>query len=177
MRSLIFICFSLVGLTFSQTIELKKTESTYGLFFKSEAYAKNMDPRMLASYSEEKYPHGFYIGNLALKNSNHQLQQGASGKLTIKITKNDAQTNEQKFQIVCNAVDLTQYNQGIALYCLNGNDYDLITISPDDSDTIKIDDADKIKISDSLPTSNNNGDSISCFKGKYLLLALALLFI
>ena len=175
MRSLIFICFSLVGLTFSQTIELKKTESTYGLFFKSEAYAKNMDPRMLASYSKDTYPNGFYIGNLALKNSK-QLQ-GDSGKLTIKITKNDAQTNEQKFQIVCNAIDLTQYNQGIALYCLNKNDYDLITISPDNSDTIKIDDADKIKISDSLPTSNNNGDSISCFKGKYLLLALALLFI
>ena len=47
MRSLIFICFSLVGLTFSQTIELKKTESTYGLFFKSDVYAKNMDQRML----------------------------------------------------------------------------------------------------------------------------------
>ena len=176
MRSLIFICFSLVGLTFSQTIELKKTESTYGLFFKSEAYAKNMDPRMLASYSEEKYPHGFYIGNLALKNPN-QLQQDASGKLTIKITKNDAQTNEQIFQIDCHAKDLTQFNQGIALYCLNGNDYDLITISPDNSDTIKIDGAEEVKISDSLPTSNNNGDSISCFKGKYLLLALALLFI
>ena len=97
--------------------------------------------------------------------------------MTIKITKNDAQTNEQKFQIDCHPIDLTQFNQGIALYCLNGNDYDLITISPDNSDTIKIDDADKIKISDSLPTSNNNGDSISCFKGKYLLLALALLFI
>ena len=176
MRSLIFICFSLVGLTFSQTIELKKTESTYGLFFKSDVYAKNMDQTMLASYSKEKCPNGFYIGNLALNNSN-QFQQGASGKLTIKITKNDAQTNEQKFQIVCNAFDLTQYNQGIALYCLNENDYDSITISPDNSDTIKIDDADKIKISDSLPTSNNNGDSISCFKGKYLLLALALLFI
>ena len=175
MRSLIFICFSLVGLTFSQTIELKKTESTYGLFFKSDAYANNMDKNMLTYYSKEKYPHGFYIGNLALKNSNKL--QVAAGQLTIKITKNDAQTNEQKFQIVCNAVDLTQYNQGIALYCLNGNDYDLITISPADSDTIKIDGADKIKISDSLPTSNNNGDSISCFKGKYLLLALALLFI
>ena len=175
MRSLIFICFSLVGLTFSQTIELKKTESTYGLFFKSDAYANNMDQAMLAYYSKEKYPHGFYIGNLSLKNSNKL--QVPTGQLTIKITKNDAQTNDQKFQIVCNAVDLTQYNQGIALYCLNGNDYDLITISPDDSDTIKIDDADKIKISDSLPTSNNNGDSISCFKGKYLLLALALLFI
>ena len=97
--------------------------------------------------------------------------------MTIKITKNDAQTNEQIFQIDCHAKDLTQFNQGIALYCLNGNDYDLITISPADSDTIKIEDADKIKISDSLPTSNNNGDSISCFKGKYLLLALALLFI
>ena len=106
MRSLIFICFSLVGLTFSQTIELQKTESTYGLFFKSEAYAQNMDPRMLASYNKDIYPNGFYIGNLALKNSN-QLQQGASGKLTIKITKNDAQTNEQKFQIDCNAYDLT----------------------------------------------------------------------
>ena len=175
MRSLIFICFSLVGLTFSQTIELKKTESTYGLFFKSEAYAKNMDPRMLASYSEEKYPHGFYIGNLALKNSNKL--QVPTGQLTIKITKNDAQTNQQKFQIDCNAIDLTQYNQGIALYCLNENDYDLITISPANSDTIKIDGADGVKISDSLPTSNNNGDSISCFKGKYLLLALALLFI
>ena len=175
MRSLIFICFSLVGLTFSQTIELKKTESTYGLFFKSEAYAKNMDQRMLELYSKKNYPNGFYIGNLALKNSN-QLQV-AVGQLTIKITKNDAQTNEQKFQIVCNAFDLTQYNQGIALYCLNENDYDLITISPADSDTIKIEDAEKIKISDSLPTSNNNGDSISCFKGKYLLLALALLFI
>ena len=175
MRSLIFICFSLVGLTFSQTIELKKTESTYGLFFKSDAYANNMDQAMLAYYSKEKYPHGFYIGNLALKNSK-QLQVDF-GQLTIKITKNDAQTNVQKFQIVCNAVDLTQYNQGIALYCLNENKYDLITISPADSDTIKIDDADKIKISDSLPTSNNNGDSISCFKGKYLLLALALLFI
>ena len=112
---------------------------------------------------------------MALKNSK-QLQ-GASGKLTIKITKNDSQTNEQKYQIVCNAFYLTKYNQGIALYCLNENKYDLITISPADSDTIKIDDADKIKISDSLPTSNNNGDSISCFKGKYLLLALALLFI
>ena len=175
MRSLIFICFSLVGLTFSQTIELKKTESTYGLFFKSDVYAKNMDQAMLASYSEEKYPHGFYIGNLALKNSK-QLQV-ATGKLTIKITKNDAQTNEQKFQIDCNAYDLTQYNQGIALYCLNENKYDLITISPAYSDTIKIDGAETIKISDSLPTSNNNGDSISCFKGKYLLLALALLFI
>jgi len=53
----------------------------------------------------------------------------------------------------------------------------LITISPADSDTIKIEGADGVKISDSLPTSNNNGDSISCFKGKYLLLALALLFI
>ena len=123
MRSLIFICFSLVGLTFSQTIELKKTESTYGLFFKSDVYAKNMDPAMLAYYSEEKYPNGFYIGNLALKNSNPL--QVAAGQLTIKITKNDAQTNEQKFQIVCNAVDLTQYNQGIALYCLNENKYDL----------------------------------------------------
>ena len=175
MRSLIFICFSLVGLTFSQTIELKKTESTYGLFFKSEAYAKNMDQRMLASYSKDTCPNGFYIGNLALKNSNKL--QVPTGQLTIKITKNDAQTNEQKFQIDCDAKDLTQYNQGIALYCLNGIDYDLITISPDNSDTIKIDDADKIKISDSLPTSNNNGYSISCFKGKYLLLALALLFI
>jgi hypothetical protein len=137
-----------------------------------------MDPRMLASYSKDICLNGFYIGNLALKNSNsNQLQQGASGKLTIKITKNDAQTNEQKFQIDCDAKDLTQYNQGIALYCLNENDYDFITISPDNSDTIKIDNADKIKISDSLPTSNNNGDSISCFKGKYLLLALALLFI
>ena len=175
MRSLIFICFSLVGLTFSQTIELKKTESTYGLFFKSDAYANNMDKRMLASYNKDIYPNGFYIGNLALKNSNKL--QVPTGQLTIKITKNDAQTNDQKFQIVCNAVDLTQYNQGIALYCLNENDYDSITISPDNSDTIKIDDADKIKISDSLPTSNNNGDSISFFKGKYLLLALALLFI
>ncbi len=175
MRSLIFICFSLVGLTFSQTIELKKTESTYGLFFKSDAYANNMDKRMLDLYNKENCPNGFYIGNLALKNS--KKLEVATGQLTIKITKNDSQTNEQKYQIVCNAFDLTQYNQGIALYCLNENKYDLITISPADSDTIKIDGAETIKISDSLPTSNNNGDSISCFKGKYLLLALALLFI
>jgi hypothetical protein len=36
-----------------------------------------MDKRMLASYNKDIYPNGFYIGNLALKNSN-QLQ-GDSG--------------------------------------------------------------------------------------------------
>ena len=61
MRSLIFICFSLVGLTFSQTIELKKTESTYGLFFKSDVYAKNMDQAMLASYSKDTFLMDFIL--------------------------------------------------------------------------------------------------------------------
>ena len=112
----IIICFLLFSIASSANYELKRTDSTYVLFFKSDDYIKNMDKTILATYNKDTYPFGFYIGKLEAKSS---IQQGFVGTIWIKIIKKDAQTNEQKVSVECHGMDLSAVNQGITLFCLN----------------------------------------------------------
>ena len=165
----IIIYILLFSIASSANIELKKTDSTHALYFKSDAYIKNMDKNILAAYNKDNYPYGFYIGKLESKSSG-QLQQ-LTGTLGIKITKKDAQVNEQIVSVTCSVMDLSVAGQGISLFCLNNIDYDSIEISPQTSDTISIENYSKISFTDSVP----NGDSMINFKAKYLFFILGLL--
>ena len=164
----LIICFLLFSIASSANIELKKTDSTYALYFKSDAYINNMDKTILTEYNKDKYPYGFYIGKLEAKSS---IQPGLVGTLGIKITKKDAQVNEQIVSVTCSVMDLSVAGQGISLFCLNNIDYDSIEISPQTSDTISIENYSKISFTDSVP----NGDSMINFKAKYLFFILGLL--
>ena len=164
----IIICFLLFSIASSANYELKRTDSTYVLFFKSDDYIKNMDKTILATYNKDTYPFGFYIGKLEAKSS---IQPGFVGTIGIKIIKKDAQANEQKVSVECHGMDLSAANQGITLFCLNKIDYDSIEISPQTSDTISIENYSKISFTDSVP----NGDSMINFKVKYLFFILGLL--
>ena len=165
----ILICFLLFSIASSATYELKRTDSTYALYMKSDAYKNNMDKTVLASFNKETYPYGFYIGKLEFKSNTNSIAFG--GTLSIKITKKDAQVNEQMASVACSGMDLSSHGQGICLFCLNTYDYDSIEISPQTGDSISIEDYSKIQISDSVP----NGDSMVNFNAKYLFLILGLL--
>ena len=164
----IIICFLLFSIASSANYELKRTDSTYVLFFKSDDYIKNMDKTILATYNKDTYPFGFYIGKSEAKSS---IQSGLVGTFRIKITKKDAQVNEQIVPVTCGVIDLSVAGQGISLFCLNNIDYDSIEISPQTSDTISIENYSKISFTDSVP----NGDSMVNFKAKYLFFILGLL--
>ena len=162
----LFFAFSIAS---SQIYELKRTDSNYALYMKSDAYKNNMDKTVLATFNKETYPYGFYIGKLEFKSNTKSLAFG--GILGIKITKKDAQIIEQKVSLGCTSMDLSSAGQGICLFCLNTYDYDSIEIFPQTGDTIAIEDYSKIQITDSVP----NEDSMANFNEKYLLLILSLL--
>ena len=134
----------------SETHELKRTDSTYALYMKSDAYKNNMDKTILETYNKETYPYGFYIGKLGWKNSSAGKLLRFVGTLRIKVTKKDAQVNEIKESITCHGSDLSDGGQGICLFCLNTNDYDSIEISPQTGDSITIEDYSKILITVSV---------------------------
>ena len=167
----IYIFTLLLSLVSSETnYELKRTDSSYALYMKSDEYKNNVGKN--EGVSDLSTENGFYIAKLENKNSG-DLTEG-KGSLTITIKKNDSQENENKATINCTVMDLSSFGQGIALFCPNNDEYDSIEFTPEDSDTIKIEGIAQIKFGLSTATGNNGSPSIM-ENGKYMVLLLALI--
>ena len=167
----IYIFTLLLSLVSSQTnYELKRTDSSYALYMKSDEYKNNVGKT--AGVSNLSTDNGFYIAKLENKNSG-TLTAG-TGTLTITIKKNDSQSNEKKVQVDCYVMDLSSFSQGIALFCDNSEAYDSIEFTPEGTDSIKIEGITQIKFGLSTATGDNGSSSIK-ENGKYMALLLALI--
>ena len=143
---------SLLFALVSSQANLEWTDSTYALYMKSDEYKNNIEKQVPGS-SALTYSNGFFIGKL--KNKDSGTANGA-GTLTITVKKNE---NEKKSTVVCGIMDLSVANQGICLFCNNGDEYDLIKLTPGSTDTIKIEGIEKITLSDSSSAAGKNKSS------------------
>ena len=176
------ICFLILSFVSSQGItiktkdySLKRTDSTYALYMKSDEYQNNYSKKLNVDY-----PNGFYIAKLENKNS--ELQAGF-GSITIKIKKD---SSEEELLVYCLVSDLSSENEGIGMLCDNKNDYDSIELSPKEGDSVKIEEIEQIKLSNTKTEGNTgakpennetkgeNGSSLIKFNGEYLVFLLAL---
>ena len=140
----ISLCFLSFQFTLSQQIyEFKRISSTIALYMKSDTFINSIEKNLLYYYYN---PNGFYIGNLALKNTKDIYY---TGYLTIIVkNNNDTFTKEENITVPCDIRDLSSKNRGMALFCLNVIEFDTIELSPHENDTIIIEGYEKIKFTE-----------------------------